>query len=260
MARHHYIVVVLCAWITTLTLLLTYYILTDRSRAADGSSKEQLSKQLQVETLRGGVDVGQGGPPPPPHFTKEKLTIAQPGDFIDHQNLSEILSAQETPDSRAAFDKVVALSSLLPKLTEISRIETPSPEAFRNYIAPAGLPVIFTDMLAGEKLGQWTWEYVRSKWGKTVYKNARQGNYSTKTSSTGKHYIKRVTVTLADFIDVVTGKRTPEEAERGVYIAKKRIIPVEALEAEFLYPPFYSAPHKKCYLEPTGWYVLCRGK
>ena len=80
-----------------------------------------------------------------------------------------------------------------------------------------------------------------------------QGNYSTKTSSAGKHYINRVTVTLEDFIDIATGKMVPGKKQKGVYIAKKRVIPVEALEAEFHYPPFYTAPHKNCYLEPTGW-------
>ncbi len=93
------------------------------------------------------------------------------------------------------------------------------------------------------------------KWGKTVYKNTRQGNFSTKTSSAGKHLVNRVTVTLEDFIDVVTGKKTPKKNEKGMYIAKKRVIPVEALEAEFHYPPFYPGPSKNCYLEPTGWYV-----
>ena len=158
--------------------------------------------------------------------------------------------------ARAAFDKVVTLSSLLPGLKEIPRMRTSSPSFFRDYIAPVGLPVVFTDMLEGTKLSRWTWDYVRSKWGKTAYLNTRQGDYSTKTSKNGKHLVNRVTVTLDDFIDVATGKRELRKRERNMYIAKKRLIPVEALEKEFYYPPFYPGNYKKCYLEPTGWYVL----
>jgi hypothetical protein len=164
-----------------------------------------------------------------------------------------ILSQPEPPGSRAAFDKVVALSNLLPRVTEIRRMRTPSPETFRDHIAPVGLPVIFTDMFQGKKLSNWTWKYVRSKWGKTSYPNIRQGNYSTKISKAGKHFVNRVTVTLEDFIDIATGKRKAGKKEQGMYIAKKRVIPVEALETEFSYPPFYPGDHKKCYLEPTGW-------
>ena len=162
-------------------------------------------------------------------------------------------SMQKSPNPRAAFENVVTLSSLHPRITSISRMKTPTPETFRNYIAPIGLPVIFTDMLQGHKLKEWTWDYVRSKWGKTVYQNIRQGNFSTKTSKNGKHYVNRVTITLEDFIDIVTGRRKPSKEEEGMYIAKKRVIPVEALKTEFYYPPFYPGDDRKCYLEPTGW-------
>lgn len=157
-------------------------------------------------------------------------------------------------DQRAGFELVVALSSLLPKVTTISKIKTPSPEAFRDYIAPVGLPVVFTDMLKGTSMESWNWDYVRGKWGDHVFHNTRQGNYSTRVSKFGKHYVNRVNTRLADFIDIVTGKRTPGPNEKGLYITKQKIIPSEELEREFYYPPFYPAPRKQnCYLEPTAW-------
>jgi len=60
-------------------------------------------------------------------------------------------------------------------------------------------------------------------------------------------------VSLADFIDIATGKRKPKKGEQGLYITKQRVIPKEALEKEFYYPPFYPGSHKQCYLEPTAW-------
>lgn len=192
-------------------------------------------------------------PPGQAAWEEDTHAVNKIDNALIRQELYTILHARESPNSRTAFDKVVALSSLLPPFVNISRMITPSPETFRIYIAPMGLPVIFTDMLKGEPLGRWTWDYVRSKWGKTVYQNIRQGNFSTKTTKSGKHIVNRVSVTLEDFIDVVTGKRAARRDEGGLYIAKKRVIPVEALEAEFLYPPFYPGSHKSCYLEPTGW-------
>ena len=182
--------------------------------------------------------------------------------LVRHQESEEIASMVmallrkvDESSPRAAFEQVVALSTLLPKITTISRLKTPSAETFRNYIAPVGLPVIFTDMFDGSLLRQWNWDYVRAKWGKQVFHNTRQGNYSTKKTSSGKYSINRVSVSLGDFIDVVTGQRAAKEHERGLYITKQRVIPTEALEAEFFYPPFYPGPHKSCYLEPTAWQV-----
>ena len=169
------------------------------------------------------------------------------------RELVRVLFGPESKSTRSAFDKVVTLSSLLPPLRNISRISTPSPEAFRDYIAQVGLPVILTDMLDGQRLGDWTWEYVRARWGNIEYKNTRQGNLTTKTSKNGKHIVNRVTITLNDFIDVVTGKRQPSPNEQGLYIAKKRLIPVHELENEFYYPPFYPGNHQSCYLEPSSW-------
>ena len=166
--------------------------------------------------------------------------------------LKKVLSVNQS-SPRAAFETVVALSSLLPRIKNISRIKTPTPEAFRSYIAPVGLPVIFTDMLEGTRLADWSWDMLRTKYGNQVFHNTRQGNYSTKKTSYGKQVIGRTSVTLADFIDVATGKRQPKKGEQGLYITKQRVIPKEALEEEFYYPPFYPGSHKQCYLEPTAW-------
>ena len=166
--------------------------------------------------------------------------------------LKKVLAVDQS-SPRAAFETVVALSSLLPRVKNISRIKTPSPEAFRNYIAPVGLPVIFTDMLEGTRLADWSWDVVRTKYGSQIFHNTRQGNYSTKKSSYGKQIIGRTSVSLADFIDIATGKRKPKKGEQGLYITKQRVIPKEALEKEFYYPPFYPGSHKQCYLEPTAW-------
>lgn len=166
--------------------------------------------------------------------------------------LRKLLSVNQS-SPRAAFETVVALSSLLPRIINISRMKTPTPEAFRSYIAPVGLPVIFTDMLEGTRLADWSWDMLRAKYGHQVFHNTRQGNYSTRKSTYGKQVIGRTSVSLADFIDVATGKRKPKKGEQGLYITKQRVIPKEALEEEFYYPPFYAGSHKQCYLEPTAW-------
>lgn len=166
--------------------------------------------------------------------------------------LKKVLSVNQS-SPRAAFETVVALSSLLPRIRTISRMKTPTPEAFRSYIAPVGLPVIFTDMLEGTRLANWSWDMLRAKYGHQVFHNTRQGNYSTKRTSYGKQVIGRTSVSLADFIDVATGKRKPRKGEQGLYITKQKVIPKEALEEEFYYPPFYSGSHDQCYLEPTAW-------
>lgn len=170
-----------------------------------------------------------------------------------HDILETVLETNES-NPRAAFEQVIALSSLLPKIRNISRIKTPSPEAFRSYIAPVGLPVIFTDMLDKQPLARWSWDYVKTRWGDHVFHNTRQGNYSdSKTTKSGKYFVNRVSVRLSDFIDIVTGKKPPSKGEEGLYITKQKVIPREALETEFYYPPFYPGSHRDCYLEPTGW-------
>lgn len=166
--------------------------------------------------------------------------------------LQKVLSVNQS-SPRAAFETVVALSSLLPRIKEVPRIKTPTPETFRSYIAPVGLPVVFTDMLVGTRLADWSWDMLRARYGHQVFHNTRQGNYSTKKTSFGKQVIGRTSISLADFIDVATGKRKPKKGEEGLYITKQRIIPKEALDEEFFYPPFYPGSHKQCYLEPTAW-------
>ena len=158
-------------------------------------------------------------------------------------------------NNRTDFEDVKLLSSLLPHITNITRISTPTPHTFRNYIAPVGLPVIFTDLLTGTVLDHWSWDMVKEQWGDTVFRNTRQGNLSSKANKHGKHYVNRVSVKLSHFIDVVTGKKEPDEKEKLLYITKQRILPTQTLNDYFFYPPFYSAKkYKKCFLEPTGWY------
>lgn len=246
--RGLYCYCLVCVWITAVGLLAAYFFYV------------YASFSVRINALRASVmeedDTSQRIVRMDPEqylWRNASSSVDYIGSSAIREDLREVLSVLDTEDSRAAFNKVVALSSLLPRIREIPRMKTPSPSVFRDYIAPVGLPVIFTDMFQGKKLSQWTWEYVRSKWGKTIYQNTRQGNYSTKTSKSGKHFINRVTVTLEEFIDIATGKRKSGEREKAMYIAKKRVIPVEALEAEFSYPPFYPGIHKKCYLEPTGW-------
>ena len=234
---------VLVAWLGLLTLLtirLTMKLTTATRYSSD--------KSWRAEKDRLELD-------PPLEVRGDEMS--SPGRLEKSEYIASavktLLNSTETHDQRAAFEQVVALSSFLPRLTNISRLATPSPEAFRSYIAPVGLPVIFTDMLEGSRLRQWSWNYVRAKWGHHVFHNARQGNYSTKKSASGKYTVNRVSVTLGDFIDVATGRREPRESEVGLYITKQRIIPPEDLEREFVYPPFYPGPHKSCYLEPTAW-------
>ena len=253
MARLTFRVGVLGVWIALLTTLLAYFLFSHKDALIKNDESDMAAEDILQET-----DDDGGGYSEINRQSRLKKSagfhVAKRHDSIMgfEAELKKVLSMDEL-GPRAAFDQVVALSSLLPKIANISRMKTPSPETFRNYIAPMGLPVVFTDMLEGQMLGVWSWDYVRSKWGEQVYSNIRQGNISTKTSKSGKHIVKRVSVRFADFIDVVTGKRKPTENEEGLYIAKKRVIPVEALEAEFYYPPFYPGPHKNCYLEPTGW-------
>ena len=154
---------------------------------------------------------------------------------------------------RNSLAYVIFLSHLLPPMRNITRIPTPSREMFLNYIAPVGLPVIFTDMLTGTKLDSWSWEMVKQKWGGHTFHNARQGNYSSKVNKLGKHSINRVSVRLSRFIDLVTGASQPNEDEKGLYITKQKVLPPNALDEEFYYPPFYPGNHQHCFLEPTGW-------
>ena len=209
---------------------------------------EERMAVVRGETSVSGLNDGSERSPfkmlRPPAGRRETLNV----------ELARLFSANQS-DPRAAFEQVVALSRLLPRIVNVSRMKTPSPETFRNYVAAIGLPVIFTDMLKGQSLSSWTWDYVRSTWGEHVFHNTRQGGYSERMTKAGKHLVNRVSVKLADFIDVVLHRRVPRQGEEQMYITKQRVIPDEELEREFYYPPFYPGHHKKCYLEPTAWYI-----
>lgn len=268
MARNNAIVAVLCVWVSVITLLPLYFLFTgyfsvlkEETTAGDnrdamggpwlGGALQKLKRGIHAadEPLREEENYEDGAKVAFGHPSVKKLSSAA----LRKELEEAIFNDEQSTHPRAAFELVVALSSLLPRINNISRIKTPSPEAFRNYIAPVGLPVIFTNMLEEKMLGKWTWEYIKSKWGETVFHNTRQGKYSSKINKYGKHYINRVSVRLSDFIDIVTGRRAASKDEKEMYITKQRVIPTEALEAEFYYPPFYPGSHKECYLEPTGW-------
>lgn len=236
---------VLVSSVMVITLVPSYLLLTGRYsliRNPRDTSTPPLKRFDRLGGMREEDEIEEDGTNLPVHT-------------LDFQSELERLFSEDNKNPRASFEQVVLLSTLLPKLTNISRIKTPSPETFRNYIAPVGLPVIFTDMLEGQQLGHWTWDYVRGRWGDTVFHNTRQGNYSTKVTSGGKHYIHRVSVKLSDFIDVVLGRRRARGDEEALYITKQKVIPAQDLETDFYYPPFYPGPHKNCYLEPTAWYI-----
>ena len=268
MSKNNVVLGLLCGWVSVITLLTLYFLFTgyltvaknEAVRADEMGGPWQEAARLQK--LKRGVHSadeqlieGDGGVNKNLESYGRSDVKASSRSVLSKAVEEAVFNDEHSTNSRAAFELVVVLSALLPKITNISRIATPSPEAFRNYVAPVGLPVIFTDMLEGRKLGEWTWDYIKSKWGDTVFHNTRQGKYSIKTNKYGKHFVNRVSVRLADFVDVVTGKRSPSKEEEKMYITKQRVIPKEALEAEFYYPPFYPGSNTNCYLEPTGWWV-----
>lgn len=261
MAKNSILLALLCVWVSVITFLPIYLL----SAGYFSVTKKETLEFDRVQAV--------GGPSLDGASQKLKRGVRLTGDTNDEtfpanglspaKTLSSAALRREVADAvyndehatypRAAFDLVTLLSSLQPKINNISRIRTPSPEAFRNFIAPVGLPVIFTDLFEGSKLSKWTWDYIKTKWGETIFHNTRQGKYLSKTNKYGKHYVNRVSVKLADFIDIVTGSRPVKKEEENMYITKQRVIPPEALETEFYYPPFYPGSNKKCYLEPTGW-------
>ena len=239
-------------WLGLLTVVALHLLLGGKSGAQSGELRpvgqgETVVRDYYDESISESVTTRSN---PAAKAKRALKTPEGPGKFIA---MVEELMQSDGSDPRTAFEQVVALSTLLPKITNISRMRTPSPEAFRNYIAPVGLPIILTDMFDGSRLREWTWDYIRGKWGDQVFHNTRQGNYSSRKTTAGKYFVNRVSIKLADFIDVVTGRRMPKENEKGLYITKQKVIPAEALETEFQYPPFYPGPHKNCYLEPTAW-------
>ena len=250
MSKSNALIGLLCAWVSIITLLPLYFLSTGYLSIA--GKEEVRQAPLVVGGKIRSVEEGSRNDA----ASVQQLALNSLSSSAVRKELEEaIYNDEHATNSRSAFELVVVLSSLLPKTTNISRMKTPTAEAFRNYIAPVGLPVIFTDMLEGSKLSKWSWDYIKSKWGDTVFHNTRQGKYSIKTNKYGKHFVNRVSVKLSDFVDVVTGVRAASKEEEKMYITKQRVIPPEALEAEFHYPPFYPGSNRKCYLEPTGWYV-----
>lgn len=157
-------------------------------------------------------------------------------------------------DARKMFKLIQAFGSFLPRIQEITRMPTPSVDVFRKYIAPAGLPVVFTDMYKNHPLRQWNWSALKKKYGHLQYQDVRQGALQNDSSLYGKKMVNRVNVKLSDFIDLVTGQRKATGSkEEGLYIAKKQLLPKSVLQKEFPFPPFYSGAMENCFTEPSSW-------
>ena len=154
--------------------------------------------------------------------------------------------------SADSLDTLLRASALLPRIKLIVRMKTPNPEVFRNYIAPVGLPVVFTDMIRHSVLKKWNWGYIRSKYGQLQFGDVRQGNYTDEKSSSGKKHINRVKMSIKDFVDIITGLREAREGEELVYFAKKGLISAQEFGQEIGYPPFYGDP-ENCFLTPSVW-------
>ena len=154
--------------------------------------------------------------------------------------------------SADSLDTLQRASALLPRIKLIARMQTPSPEVFSNYIAPVGLPVVFTDMISQGVLSKWSWEYIRSKYGHLQFGDVRQGNYTDEKSASGKKHINRVKMSIKDFVDIVTGLREAREQEELVYFAKKGLISAQEFDQEIGYPPFYGDA-ENCFLTPSVW-------
>ena len=230
---------VLVLWLLVVMTILVYMLLSRRYTALENSDDRSLINAASETQRRSGRAGSRQGDHTP--------TRGETGIQAELQNILQ------KGGKRTDFELVVLLSALLPPIQNVSKMPTPSSEVFLNYIAPTGLPVVFTDMLVGTKLENWSWQMVRDRWGEQVYRNIRQGNFSTKVNRSGKHLVNRVNVKLKDFIDIVTGARKSGEKEQGLYIAKKALFPQAELEREFYYPPFYLGDHKDCFLEPSGW-------
>ena len=229
------ITILVSLWLGVLTVVLVYML--------SSGNFESISRLQPVVRHAGFAAV--------PDSTAEEEEEKTLSTNINHATVIKELSRPNI--KRNSLKHVILLSHLLPPIENISRITTPSRETFLNYIAPVGLPVIFSDMLLGTKLEGWSWEMVKQRWGDHIFHNTRQGNYSNKVNKFGKHHIKRVSIRLSRFVDLVTGVSQPNEHEKSLYITKQKVLPPQALDEEFYYPPFYPGNHQRCFLEPTGW-------
>ena len=155
-------------------------------------------------------------------------------------------------NSADSLDTLLRASALLPRIKLITRMQTPSPEVFSNYIAPVGLPVVFTDMISKDVLSRWNWEHIRSKYGHLQFGDVRQGNYTDEKTASGKKHINRVKMSIKDFVDIISGLREAREEEELVYFAKKGLISTQEFRQEIGYPPFYGDA-ENCFLTPSVW-------
>ena len=169
-----------------------------------------------------------------------------------YQEMDTSKLRQWTESSDVSLDVLLRASALLPRITQVVRMPTPHTEVFSNYIAPVGLPVIFTDLVSKDVMYKWNWEYIGAKYGHLQFGNVRQGNYTDMESKSGKKTINRVKMTVRDFTDIVTGRREAKENEELVYFAKKGLVTGKEFGKEFGYPPFYGNIDQ-CFLPPSIW-------
>lgn len=229
-------VIIASIWLGLLTVLWLYFFF--------------VAKPTQLQQVRRHVSTGSS----PEEDEETGLATSQKYHrLLLNAGQEAIAKILQSSPRRHSLDHVIFLSNLLPPIINVTRMTTPSSDTFLQYIAPVGLPVIFTDMLTDTKLNNWSWDMIKQRWGHHIFHNTRQGNYSTKVNKAGKHHINRVSVKLSRFVDLVTGTVEPDEQEKGLYITKQKILPPDALDEEFYYPPFYPGNHHRCYLEPTGW-------
>jgi hypothetical protein len=123
----------------------------------------------------------------PVHITeKMSALLSFQVSYMVQSNNWRSLSPPDPANPRADFEFIVSLSANIPKLKSVYRLKTPSPQYFRDYIAPAGVPVIFTDMLKGTSFEDWSWDYLKRRFGHIVFNNTRQGDYRSSSSRLGK--------------------------------------------------------------------------
>lgn len=161
------------------------------------------------------------------------------------------LQGWESKDNKT-IDYVRRASTLLPRIKRVVKIDNPTSEMFRDYIAPVGVPVVMRGLITKMVLTKWTWGYIKTKYGHIKFDGVRQGEYTGEKTKTGKNIVKRVSITLRDFVDVIINARESKEQEKQLYIAKKDLITSEDFAKEFNYPPFFSSA-EKCFLPPSIW-------
>lgn len=183
------------------------------------------------------------------HVVTETYEPKEPSLYKD-LDLSQLRRWSES--SVDTLDNLQRASSLLPRIKQVVRMKTPPPDLFSSYIAPVGLPVVFTDMISQEVLDKWDWEYISAKYGHLKFADVRQGEYKDETNKSGKKIVNRISMSIKDFVDITTKKREAFEEEELVYFAKKGLLTQEEFGKEIGYPPFYGNP-EACFLPPSVW-------